>query len=171
MKSLTRFKPGQTLTKLGLDLALFLAFLVAMDPGTSGIAVHEWLSLALAATVIFHLLLSWDWIVQAFRRFLKMPRLQQANLVLNSLLFITLTLIMLSGLMISRAVVPFFGLQLPENFSWRSLHSLFGETWVLVIGLHLALNWNWVLSAFKRYLFAPLGKMFGATTKNSQEQA
>ena len=39
-------------TKLLLDISTFVAFLVAMDPRTSGIAIHEWLAIALGATVV-----------------------------------------------------------------------------------------------------------------------
>ncbi len=39
-------------TKLLLDIGTFLAFLITMDPRFSGLAVHEWLSIALAATIV-----------------------------------------------------------------------------------------------------------------------
>ena len=55
-------------TKLLLDISTFVAFLVAMDPRTSGIAIHEWLAIALGATIVVHLLLNWNWIVRTFKR-------------------------------------------------------------------------------------------------------
>ena len=91
-------------TKLLLDIALFAAFLVTMDPRFSGLAIHEWLSLAAAATVIVHLLLSWSWIMEMTKRiFGKGLNGARMNYVLNWLLFIDGILIMLSGIMISEA--------------------------------------------------------------------
>ena len=54
----------QTKIKLVIDLALFIAFLITMDPESSGITIHEWLATAMLAVVAIHLLLNWDWIVQ-----------------------------------------------------------------------------------------------------------
>ncbi|GAB4466478.1 MAG: hypothetical protein Kow0070_29470 [Anaerolineales bacterium] len=78
-----------TRVKLTVDLVIFFAFLIAMDPRSSGIAVHEWLATAALAALIVHLLLSWDWIVQISRRFVGKVNLQtRINYILNWLLFI-----------------------------------------------------------------------------------
>ena len=53
-------KPNKT--KLVLDILIFIAFLIAMEPRSSGITIHEWLATSLIAVLVVHLLLSWDWI-------------------------------------------------------------------------------------------------------------
>lgn len=58
-------------TNLWVDVVIFLAFLLALDPRTTGIAIHEWLSLAAAGAAIVHLLLHWQWIVEVTRRFFR----------------------------------------------------------------------------------------------------
>ena len=68
-------KLNQTKTNLLVDIAIFAAFLIALDPHMTGIAIHEWLSIALAATIVAHLLLHWKWLVQVTRRLLKRLRL------------------------------------------------------------------------------------------------
>jgi hypothetical protein len=144
-------------TKLLLDTTTFVAFLVAMDPRSLGIAVHEWLTIALAGTVVVHLLLNWSWIVEVTKRlFAKGKGLNgsRVNYILNWAMFFDGVMIMLSGLMISRAVMPALGLSLPENFSWRGLHSLSTNLFMLGLGLHIALHWNWIVSTAKR-LFTP----------------
>jgi cytochrome b len=141
----------QNRIKLLLDILTFAAFLIAMDPHTSGISIHEWLSIAIAATVIVHLLLNWDWIVRVSSRlFSKGLNGSRANYILNWLLFVDGILIMLSGIMISEAVVPSLGLTLPQNFTWRSLHDLSANISLVLMGLHLALHWNWIASTAKR---------------------
>ena len=50
-------------TNLLVDTGIFAAFLVAMSPNLSGLAVHEWLSLSLASAVVVLILLHWQWFV------------------------------------------------------------------------------------------------------------
>ena len=140
-------------TKLLLDIGTFLAFLITMDPHFSGLAIHEWLSLALAGTIIVHLLLNWEWIVNVTKRlFIKATNGARINYALNWLLFIDGILIMLSGIMISESAMPALGIALPMNFAWRSLHDMSANLALLIMGLHLAMHWNWIVTTFKRML-------------------
>jgi hypothetical protein len=146
-------------TKLILDIGTFLTFLVAMDPRFSGIAVHEWLTLALAGTIIVHLLLNWDWIASVTRRlFVKAMNGARINYVLNWLLFIDGILIMLSGVMISETAMPALGIALPANFAWRRLHDMSANLALIILGLHLAMHWNWIVTTFKRVFLGGVRK-------------
>lgn len=154
---------NNTRSKLALDALLFLGFLIAMEPHSTGIALHEWLTVASMAVVITHLLLNWDWIVHLTKRFFKIPALRpRINYALNLLLFIDVSLIMYSGLMISESFAPFFGLSLPMDFGMRRLHDMTANLFVLLLGLHTALHWNWIVNAFRRYVFGPLGRFIGS---------
>ena len=139
--------------KFLLDLTIFIAFLMAMDPRSLGIAFHEWLTLALAGTFVVHLLLNWSWIVEVSKRlFAKGKGLNgsRLNYILNWARFIDGVLIMLSGILISQSVMPALGIALPESFSWRGLHSLSTNLFMLGLGLHVALHWTWIVSTVKR---------------------
>ncbi len=143
----------QNRTKLLLDISTFVALLIVMDPRTSGIAVHEWLAIALSVTVVIHLLLNWNWIVEVTKRlFTKGKGLNgsRINYILNWALFIDGVLIMLSGILISEAVMPALGLPLPSNFTWSGLHEVSTNLSMLLMGLHVALHWNWIVSTVKR---------------------
>ena len=149
-----------------IDIAIFIAFLIAMDPHSSGIAVHEWLAVSALAAIVVHLLLSWDWIIQITKRFTsKMNNQTRINYILNWALFIDVTVVMLSGLMISQVVMPALGISLPQNFTWRSLHDLSANLFLALLGLHTALHWSWVADTFKRYIFQPLGSLFSTKSK------
>lgn len=152
---------SQTRTKLWIDLLIFVAFLVTMEPHSSGLAIHEWLSLAMIAVVIVHLLLSWDWITQLTRRFLgKVTGISRVNYILNWLLFFDGLLIMISGIMISEVVLPVLGISLPPAFAWRRLHDMSANIFLVLLGVHTALHWSWVINTFKRYVIEPVGRMF-----------
>jgi cytochrome b561 len=143
----------QNRTKLLIDLLAFVAFLFTMDPRSSGIPVHEWLTIAVTGVIIVHLLLNWSWIVDVTKRlFIKSTNGSRLNYVLNWLLFIDGVLIMLSGIMISQSVMPFFGATMPESFTWRELHDMSANLFLIILGIHLALHWNWIIVNTKRLL-------------------
>jgi len=164
-ETITKTK-NQTKLKLVIDIAIFIAFLIVMDPHSSGIAIHEWLAISALAAIVVHLLLSWDWIVQTSRRFTSNVNTQsRINYILNWILFFDVTLLMLSGLVISQVVVPSLGISLPQNFAWRSLHDFSANLFLVLLGLHTALHWSWIADTFKRYIFQPLGRLFSTTTR------
>jgi len=150
----------QNLIKLGLDLVTFCAFLALLEPRLTGIDVHEWLALAGAAAIVVHLLLNWSWIAAITRRFFGGASWRaRLNYVLNWLLFIDGTLVMLTGLMISRVVLPAFGIQLGEDHFWRSLHSLTADGSLFILGAHVALHWDWIIGVFKRLVVQPFARL------------
>ena len=151
----------QIKTKWILDLAIFIGFLIAMDPHTTGIAVHEWLTLSALATIMIHLLLNWDWIAQVTRCFVgRVSTRSRINYILNWLLFIDGILIMLSGILISESVIPALGITLPAGFAWRRLHDMSANIALLLLGLHTALHWDWIVNAFKTFIAQPIGRLF-----------
>ncbi len=151
---------SQTKFKLWIDVAILIGFLITMEPRSSGLTIHEWLATSLIAVLIVHLLLSWDWIVQITRRFIgRVNRQSRINYILNWSLFIDGTVIMLSGFMISESLLPALGIHLPRNFAWRGLHDLSANLFLVLLGLHTALHWNWIVDAFKRHIFQPLAKL------------
>ncbi len=151
----------QNLAKLLVDTTAFIGFLILMDPRSTGLAVHEWLGLAGFGVVITHLLLNWKWIVEITRRFFtRISGRSRLNYILNSVLFIDMSLIMFTGIMISKSALPALGISLPQGFLWRSLHHTTTDLLVPILGLHLALHWNWVVNTTKRFVLQPVAGLF-----------
>ncbi len=143
----------QNLTKLFLDLAAFIALLIVCAPRFTGVAIHEWLAIALSGTIVVHLLLNWNWIIQiSSRLFSKSTNNSRFGYFLNWGLFASGIMIMLSGLMISETVVPFLGFSLQQDRTWMGLHELSTNITMILMGLHVALHWSWITSMFKRLL-------------------
>ncbi|HTP11253.1 MAG TPA: DUF4405 domain-containing protein [Anaerolineae bacterium] len=150
-------KLGSTVRNLLVDGTIFVGFLLATAPRTTGQTIHEWLGLAFGVGIMTHLLLHWQWIVNAVRRFFSKPRGQvRINALLNSLLFIAMTLIIFSGFMISKVVLNTFGLSGSHDMIWRWLHTSATNVALIIVGLHVALHWKLILSTIRRYVWQPL---------------
>lgn len=140
-----------------VDLAIFAVFLAMLDPRSTGMPVHEWLGIAFGAALMTHLLLHWQWIAATTRRFFgKLPRATRLNYALNGLLFATMTVLIFSGLMISEEALPALGIDLAAGFAWRTLHPLAADAVLILVGLHVALHWKWIVNTTKRYALQPL---------------
>lgn len=147
---------SRTIINFVLDSIIFLAFLATTAPRLTGLAIHEWLSIAFGAAIITHLLLHWNWIVQVARRFFgKVTWASRVNYLLNTVLFISLTVIIFTGLMISEVALPLFGIRLGRNALWLLLHREATDVMVLTLGLHMALHWRWIVNTTGRVFGAP----------------
>lgn len=144
-------------TKLLVDTLAFIGFLIVIDPRSTGIAIHEWLSLAGIGAILIHLLLNWNWIVEMTRRFFKkIAGRSRLSYILNAVLFIDMALMMFTGIMISQVAIPSLGITLPQSFAWRALHSTTADLFVPLLGVHLALHWSWLVNTIKRYVLQPI---------------
>lgn len=145
---------GKSKTNLYLDSLSFIAFLVAMEPHLTGLPVHEWLGLTLGAGLLVHLLLHWRWVVGVVKRFFQ-PLAWRArlNFIVDTALLTAFTLIMVSGIMISESLglAQLLGIK-SGGPAWRGIHHLASNLSLLLVGLHMALHWGWVVCVFKRYV-------------------
>lgn len=150
-----------TKTNLIVDATIFTAFLAVSNPHLTGNTIHEWLGVSFAAAIITHLLLHWDWIVKVgrefFRKFLHQSRL---NFVVDTLFFIAMTGTLFSGLLISKDVMSAIGLQLDVDRSWKSIHTLLSDASVILLGIHFALHWKWIVTNIGRYVVSPIRNLF-----------
>jgi hypothetical protein len=151
-----------TKTNLILDITIFTAFLAVSNPSLTSNSIHEWLAVSFGAAIITHLLFHWNWLVNVttafFKKFFHQSRL---NYLVDALFFIAMTGAIFSGLMISKDVLSTLGIQLSNvSRSWKSIHSLASDTALIMLGLHFALHWKWVVTNVGRYIITPLGNLF-----------
>ena len=151
----------KTKTNLILDISIFVAFLAVASPSLTGMTIHEWLSLALGATLVVHLLFHWDWVASVskafFKKFFHQSRL---NFIVNLIFLVTATAAMLSGLLISKSILSTLGIQLNVDHSWETIHKLTAEWSMFALGLHFALHIKWLVFNLKRYIVNPVRARF-----------
>ena len=138
---------------LWLDALLLAAFVVLQAPRASGLPGHEWGGVVFGAVILVHLLLNWRWIANTVRRSTFRPvrdagaMRARVNVTLNALLFVMMIVTIFSGIVVSEVVLPSLGLAGSRLAAWRQVHNTFARFVVVVVGLHIALNWDWIVGA------------------------
>jgi hypothetical protein len=112
-------------TNLAIDVVIAGAFLFVANPPIAGLRIHEWVGLAFGVAVVVHLVLHWEWIIAAATRlFTNAGRHLRLNSVVDACLFLSLIASVLSGLLTSRHVLPWFGVSAEPAPGWRGIHTL-----------------------------------------------
>lgn len=136
---------------LALDAAMLVLACVLEVLSLTGLQWHEWLGFVLCALVLLHVILQWPWFVAGFRRlFTRGATRARVNMVLNFLLFSVMVAVLVSGVLISNQVGSVVGLTLGRPRVWDEMHSWLNFTLIVLVGVHLAMNWDWVLGAIRR---------------------
>lgn len=142
-----------------IDVATFVGFMIAMQPGSTGLTIHEWFTVAAVGTLIIHFVLHWDWFMRLTSRyFVKLYHSSRLNYLMSVLVFLGFISIMVSGLMISQRFMPFWGVQLDARYAWRRIHDLAANVTLALVAIHVALRWEWVKAAFVRLVMDPFRK-------------
>lgn len=136
-------------TSLLLDTCMFICFAALLSWRMTGVAAHEWIGLSLIALIMAHLIVHWGWVETQIAAGLRRRRI--VPFLLNAALFVAMGVTLVSGVVISKVVVPN---QLPpaRYLLWHGLHESATTFTVIILGLHVALNWDhirgWVRRAF-----------------------
>ena len=148
-------------TKLNfwIDVLTFTGFMVAMEPHFTGETIHEWFTMAAVGTLIVHFVLHWDWFLRLTSHFfVRIFHSSRLNYLIAIAVFLGFISIIVSGLMISKHVMPFFGLHVDSRYAWRRIHDLASNLTLVLVAIHVALRWEWVQAAFLRILVQPFRK-------------
>jgi hypothetical protein len=138
-----------------LDAILLVSLILLIEPRFAGLAVHEWLGLAIIPLLVIHILYAWRWIAATLPRLgAKGAWRLRVNVVLNVAFFIAFTVATFSGVMTSFIALPALGIA-PGNYgSWLRVHNQWTLYVQILAGLHLAMNWGWIVGAVRRVVLA-----------------
>ena len=119
-------------TILVVDAVLAVLFIACELPGVTGVSVHEWLGIVLVVALLAH----------AGKRVLTTVKNARgaARLVVDVALLVTLAVCVVSGVMISGSVLPFFGYYATGYYFWSPLHAATATVLLAVLLVHAALN-------------------------------
>lgn len=143
---------GKMKTNFYLDLFLVTIFLLLMEPKLTGPALHEWVGLAIGLAFLTHIIFHWKWVVETTKRYFKMNNRSRLKYIVNMLLLVGFITILISGLAISKTI-NLSWLNLGGNMvMWRNIHVASSYITIILIGVHVGLNWKWVMNTSKRLL-------------------
>lgn len=147
----------RTLGLFVVDVALAALFVLAIEVPLTGLAIHEWLGIAIGAAMVVHLVQHAGWAATTGKRIFGRTSLRnRLNYLMMAALFLGFVTIISSGLLISESALPALGIHPPALEFWAWLH-LASVVWVLgLTALHIAFNLDWIGSTARRYLVAPL---------------
>lgn len=140
-----------------VDVGLFVAFLLVMNVPLTGLAVHEWLGIAMGMGLVAHLVQHGNWLAAITQRFRAATSLRnRLNYLMTGLLFVAFVSIIVSGLVISETALPWLGIATSSSVFWLWLHLVAVNYVLLLTALHIALNWKWIASSLDRFVRKPL---------------
>ena len=124
-----------------VDFFVLALYVVASFPSVTGVAIHEWLSVGVFAVLVAHCVQHYDWFVDASKSILKAKTIaRRARLILAVAMAVALAVVMVSGLLISGAILPAFGLYADGYYFWDPLHAASAKVLLALLLIHLATN-------------------------------
>ena len=133
-----------------LDALLLVAYTLAYSLGFTGLATHEWLGIGLGAVLLIHITLHWDWVIRTTRKLLRPGGRERFIWLVNLLLLLSMTLCIASGILISEVALPQLGIVPPASSFWRQMHDTTATVTLILVPIHAALRWRWIVSVARR---------------------
>ena len=147
-------------TKIILDLMMAITFVLLMNPRVlDGLPFQEISGLIIGVAILVHIGLNYRWVVNTTKKILdpKLPKKTRFSLLLNLLLLISMATVIITGILISRVVLPSLAIQ--GGHSIRGIHGLSADATLAFVGLHIAVHWQWVMNICKRAFKSKEGKL------------
>lgn len=140
--------------KIVLDIAMSVLLILMYNSKVISLEFHELGGLGVCFLFLIHKVINWRWIVSVSKKIFSknLAFKLRFGYIINFLLLISVLLVMLSGILISK--VLFNGIW-GHGGIWRLLHYASAAALLVLIGIHLGLHWNFVMGIFKRLIKIP----------------
>lgn len=137
---------------LVVDVLALAVYGVVSLPSLTSVAVHEWLGLAVLVVFAVHAAQHYDWVVDALRSLRRgnLTIARHGRLVLDVLIVVALATCVVSGVMISGAVLPAFGLYAQGYYFWDPLHAASAKVLLALLLVHVVVNAALAIRLWKR---------------------
>tara|TARA_R110001583_G_scaffold145698_1_gene297687 strand:- start:12458 stop:12922 length:465 start_codon:yes stop_codon:yes gene_type:complete len=150
---MSNWKENLQKTRYVMDVVLLVSFMIVSAPQATGIMLHEWLSLLFIVPFAIHLMLHWDWIKKSYGQlFLKSPAKERFNIVWDFIIYIMMLVVFVSGFLVSVALLPAFNVNIQIQDFWSKIHHDSATLIMPMIGVHLALHWDWIITFTKKMI-------------------
>ena len=127
-----------------VDVIAALIYIIAANPLVTGWPVHEWASLGLVLVFVVHCALHWEWAAATLKG--RLERSSVANLALDVATLVAFMAVTVSGLAVSRVVLPLFGLVSYGYFFWAPVHAISAKLLLALLLVHVVVHWRWLVA-------------------------
>lgn len=139
--------------KMILDLVMTLLIVLLMNLATTGLALHELLGLFAGVLFLVHKALNWAWIRAVSKNLFRKetPAKTKFLYMLNVLVFLSVTVMIGSGVLISESLFHFTlagGLRPLVS----ALHRSAAYTSLVLISVHLGMHWAAIVKTVKKWM-------------------
>lgn len=151
----------KNIVKYILDIILAIGFVLMYDKMATGINLHELLGLGLGIGVIVHVILNYKWVISIGKRIFSKDISIRIRLlyVINILLLICMILIMVGGIFISKTILTNISSQ--NQGLWKGIHVAVSNIALILIGIHVGLNFSWIKGITKKIFKIKESKKYG----------
>ena len=132
------------------DVVVLACYLFVANPAITGFAVHEWISIGLVIVLFVHCATHFDWIVDTILHARNRKGVRLVKIVVDILLVVVFMICSISGIMVSGAVLPTFGLFATGYFFWDPLHAASAKLFLALFLIHIGLSWKMIIATLKR---------------------
>lgn len=154
MKNSNQNSSKASKTRVILDLFFFILMIAVLIPQSTGIDIHEWLSFLILIPFFLHLMINWNWIaINTKKLFKKQLRKTKFDYFFNWILYIDMLLVTVSGIVISESALPAIGITFNINQFWTIIHNASATLFIVLLGIHLALHWKWIVTTLQKLKF------------------
>ncbi len=143
-----------------IDAALFGGFVLAQWLDLTGLALHQWLGVAVGAVGLYHLAAHWRWVSAVTGRFFgRTSRQSRLFYAVDAGMAIGFTTILATGLVIS----SWLDLALAGYAAWHAVHIVASVATLALVVAKIGLHWRWIVDvACRRILPAPAPRVSAA---------
>ena len=135
-------------TLLALDSIMLALFITLISWRLTGVSLHEWFGITLTVLILAHLLIHWGWVEGRVSGMRRATRRRVGGLLLNTAIFMTMGATIVSGFVVSKVVIP--NHLAPDDYlRWHGLHESASTITVLLLGLHVAYNWDRIRASLR----------------------
>lgn len=134
------------LIKLLVDFVMTVLMIVEMAYRFTGNKLHELFGVSLFVLFIIHNILNRRWYQTIFKGKMNVRRI--LNITVNLLLLVTMAVLMISAIQISRTIFAF----IPTNNGLivRQIHKLAAYWGLILIAVHLGMHWGMIIGGVRR---------------------
>ncbi|MED4070998.1 DUF4405 domain-containing protein [Priestia endophytica] len=134
------------LIRLVIDLAMTVLMLVVMAYHVTGNTIHELVGVVLFVLFIVHNILNRRWYKTIIKGKYHVRRI--LKIVVNLLFLISMVVVMISSVPISRDIFPYFPLN--SDMIVRQIHVLTAYWGFIFMAVHIGLSWGTIINAVRK---------------------